>query len=797
MTIGLSNVHTLFRPRSRPDNIALGTHRRPSIPILATRRSMSPVQVRMQRLITEFLNNVLVSGLTVICIVASLLIHPLASFTHPTAVAAVGIVGTVLFGILVIEIVLLSISQGVRYFTRPFFWMDVAGTLAILTELDWAFGRAGEETSQSDLVFQLSRLTILRAGRLSLIGARLVQPRHLSQPGCVVLFQRLSTGVCMRVSVLVLTLAIGGPLLTQPWNGRSDQRATLTSWGELLLTDNSTNAELDYYNCFRDTSIHPIGFEVSNATSGLVVKSSTNPAKIPIPDNAFNIFRSEVIEDGLRFVSDVSFEEYNLQSSMLSLGLVLLTIVTLVGGGAIVTRSVAATLLVPFDRLIARLVILSGGDNGGEDDVESLFVRLHGQMVANAKSIADESNTAVDLAVTGMASIPEGDEDALSSHTLPSVGSLHRASAIAPTLDEQTLSLSQETIHSWDFNPLTLSEKDTHLFVQFVLYYSPQGAFRNRVSVSSFSNFVTIVSGKYRPNPYHRWAHAVDVCHTVYRYLELTDAATFLSPVERLGLLVSALIHDMGHMGVNNQFLVDTGHELAIRFNDKSPLENFHCSLFFQLLQTDNCNVLAWLPSEQLREIRKVIIDAVLHTDNFYHFGMVKEIGVFVASGDALRSAQGKSLMIRLMLHSADISNPTKPFAVCREWALLVMTEFFAQGDREKELGIPVQPLNDRTVVNVAQSQMGFIEFVVAPLEILKLKLFPAFAPNCRYLVGNMVQWATEYAAQTTPEEEASLLDRCRKVAAIFQPYMGDIFVPASLGSSSRRPSLPNRVDDL
>ena len=30
--------------------------------------------------------------------------------------------------------------------------------------------------------------------------------------------------------------------------------------------------------------------------------------------------------------------------------------------------------------------------------------------------------------------------------------------------------------------------------------------------------------------------------------------------------------------GVNNQFLVETTHEVAVKYNDRSPLENLHCA---------------------------------------------------------------------------------------------------------------------------------------------------------------------------------------------------------------------------
>jgi hypothetical protein len=31
--------------------------------------------------------------------------------------------------------------------------------------------------------------------------------------------------------------------------------------------------------------------------------------------------------------------------------------------------------------------------------------------------------------------------------------------------------------------------------------------------------------------------------------------------------------------GVNNQFLVETTHEVAVKYNDRSPLENLHCAM--------------------------------------------------------------------------------------------------------------------------------------------------------------------------------------------------------------------------
>ncbi len=55
------------------------------------------------------------------------------------------------------------------------------------------------------------------------------------------------------------------------------------------------------------------------------------------------------------------------------------------------------------------------------------------------------------------------------------------------------------------------------------------------------------------------------------------------------------------------------------------------------------------------------------------------------------------------------------PCASCR-WSLRVLEEFFNQGDREKEEGLPVTPLCDRLTTSLPASQINFLEFIVAPL---------------------------------------------------------------------------------
>ena len=66
-------------------------------------------------------------------------------------------------------------------------------------------------------------------------------------------------------------------------------------------------------------------------------------------------------------------------------------------------------------------------------------------------------------------------------------------------------------------------------------------------------------------------------------------------------------------------------------------------------------------------------------------------------------------------MHAADISNPTKPFDIACLWSKRIVQEFFDQGDKERALGLPITYLCDRKTINFADSQIGFINFVIKP----------------------------------------------------------------------------------
>merc|ERR1711957_986905 len=81
------------------------------------------------------------------------------------------------------------------------------------------------------------------------------------------------------------------------------------------------------------------------------------------------------------------------------------------------------------------------------------------------------------------------------------------------------------------------------------------------------------------------------------------------------------------------------------------------------------------------------------------------------------------------------------------------MGEFFAQGDQEKTLGIPVQFLNDRDKLNRPNSQIGFIEFMIAPFFAAQICLWPGLFELGDNLGANVGQWRDLWSEEVAPAD--------------------------------------------
>ena len=94
----------------------------------------------------------------------------------------------------------------------------------------------------------------------------------------------------------------------------------------------------------------------------------------------------------------------------------------------------------------------------------------------------------------------------------------------------------------------------------------------------------------------------------MYGFIYLFDLCKTLEPLEVFSLLVSTLSHDLDHDGYNNAFQINARTQLALIYNDYSPLEMYHCAVGFHILNKKHCNILGALDSTSFKKFRQLMI---------------------------------------------------------------------------------------------------------------------------------------------------------------------------------------------
>ena len=118
------------------------------------------------------------------------------------------------------------------------------------------------------------------------------------------------------------------------------------------------------------------------------------------------------------------------------------------------------------------------------------------------------------------------------------------------------------------------------------------------------------------------------------------------------------------------------------------------------------------------------MISCVLSTDMIYHSKQIDIMKKYIKDhqNNENKSNDNQNFM-DIFIHSADISNPTKPFPIYLKWAKLIVEEFCQQGDKEKSLGM--QCTCDRKTLVLNLYQVSFIDNVIEPFVSWFVIIFP------------------------------------------------------------------------
>ena len=263
-----------------------------------------------------------------------------------------------------------------------------------------------------------------------------------------------------------------------------------------------------------------------------------------------------------------------------------------------------------------------------------------------------------------------------------------------------------------------------------------------------FAAFIgTIEDGYAASVPYHNAVHAADVLLNTYFMLQTHAFASSVTSLDVFASLVAAAVHDYGHPGTNNAFQIATQSDVALRYNDVCVLESMHCSEAFFVLKRPDHNVLEGLSPAARTEIRSTIIHQVLATDMQQHFTNLAQLKAEVDKKRHrrqmfdLNSSADRLILLSNLTHSADLGNPCKPLTIYLQWTERLIEEFHRQGDRERELGLPISLMMDRNKPNVERSQVGFIDVICEPLWATMAEITPQLQPCLEHLTANRDYW--------------------------------------------------------
>lgn len=284
-------------------------------------------------------------------------------------------------------------------------------------------------------------------------------------------------------------------------------------------------------------------------------------------------------------------------------------------------------------------------------------------------------------------------------------------------IDKLKSTKREQILKTWGFDALQYTPEQLMVFVADIL---DQLNLIERFSIPEdrLRQFLMRVHKGYRNNPFHNFEHAFQVFHVAYMILVTTNLQSLLTQLDALGLLLAALCHDLDHRGVNNAFEIASRSPLALLYNDNSVLENHHAHQCFEILGQPECNILCNLDQSknEFSVIRKNMIAAILSTDMAQHQQLLSKLQSRSRSFSA-DSAEDRSFLVCLTLHTADLSNSVLSEQSSISWAHRVMDEFNLQAQKERSAGMTVSAfMEQREKKERAKLQLNFIDYIVHPL---------------------------------------------------------------------------------
>ena len=224
----------------------------------------------------------------------------------------------------------------------------------------------------------------------------------------------------------------------------------------------------------------------------------------------------------------------------------------------------------------------------------------------------------------------------------------------------------------------------------------------NIISKKKLKLFTNKVVSLYKSNPYHNSIHACDVLQTCYIIILKGNfkSKKIFNSIDLSSLFIASMIHDICHPGLSNFYQKNKKTDIGLLYNE-SPLENMHINKGIEILENENFNVFENLNFSDFDIVKKRIIKGILMTDGSKHNNLIKEMENLIEKINLNSNQNEKNLidkfynvfsngkiekneifniqqtLFNFILHTSDISNPSKKFEIYSKWTEFVTNEFF------------------------------------------------------------------------------------------------------------------------
>jgi len=301
-----------------------------------------------------------------------------------------------------------------------------------------------------------------------------------------------------------------------------------------------------------------------------------------------------------------------------------------------------------------------------------------------------------------------------------------------------------------NYDEMTLND------MSFLIFANTQVLEQFDIPEEVLRKFIDGVRQKYQDNPYHNYHHGVHVLQHTYLCLRRTSMHKYLCNVDILGILVSALCHDINHPGHSSDFEIKTDSKLSLLYNDVSVLENMHAHETFMLLRREELNIFAKLEVADRKELRKIIINAILATDMTNHKNFTTTLGEKLTVDEAfdVENSNARQFLVDVVVHAADISAQVYVWEVAQKWEERINREFVLQVEKERARGITPSSFMaelDQPMKRY-KSQLFFCDIILKPFWKTLAILFPELEMCVRQLETNRSNYQEVLNKHIPPE---------------------------------------------